>query len=99
MPAVALCGYSFAAPTGAPSGLIRRIGSNYNVVINNFVPALLGSLVNNHGNVPHNGASNPSIIDGSTRVNIGRRPVAYVGARISCGDTVVNGSLDVQIGI
>lgn len=99
MPAVALCGYSFASPTGAPVGLLRQQGSNFQVKINNLVPGLQGSFVTGHGSSPHNGASVPTVIDGSSTVKIGRRNVAYVGARCSCGDTVQNGSLDVQIGI
>lgn len=99
MPAVALCGYSFASPTGAPAGIVRKAGSNFNVKINTFIPALRGSLVTGHAAAPHNNISNPTIIDGSSTVKIGRRGVAYVGARISCNDVVANGSLDVNIGI
>lgn len=100
MPAVALSGYSYASPTGSPAGLVRQVGANFEVKINNFVPGLEGSLVLGHGpRAPHNQASNPTIIDGSSTVKIGRRGVAYVGSRITCGDVVANGSLDVQIGI
>lgn len=96
MPAVALCQYSYA---GNPAGIVRKTGVNFGVKINGYIPAVKGALITGHGVAPHNLASQPKVLDGSSRVQIGNRAVAYIGARATCGDVLINGSVDVNIGI
>lgn len=100
---VALAGYSYAGPTGAPAGFVRIYDANlvsldYSVKINGFPPGLLGALLWPHGPAPHNLASKPVVTTGSKTVNIGNIPVARVTSTCSCGDTVQQGSRNVKIG-
>ena len=100
---VALAGYSYAGPTGAPAGFIRIFAAggaslDFSVKINGFPPGLKTALLWPHGPAPHNQASLPNVTNGSATVNIGNIPVARVGATCSCGDTIQIGSRNVNIG-
>jgi hypothetical protein len=73
-------------------------GLNALVVVQNFPICVVLARVQGHGKAPHSGASEPKMVQSSSKVFVRRRGVCRVGDLASCGDAGINGATQVFAG-
>ncbi len=92
MPAVLLIGKSTAV------GLIFRNPKATLTLAEGLLIAVKGARVQGHGKAPHSGASQPAMVQSSTKVFARGVGVCRVGDLASCGDVGINGASTVFAG-
>lgn len=93
MPKIAISGGASTAGGGQVLGTF-----DFDVRVENRIPAVVGTRVAGHGSAPHNDASQPKLAQGSPTVFVGGRPISRENDLVTCAHPIIGGAADTTAG-